>query len=270
MYNLWIEIKKHCFIYGILIRNCIMSQMEYRSNFIMGIVVEIAFLFAKLLYVFLVYSSDVHIHGLRPDDILIFIGSYTMMTGFYWGLFAINFFSIAHEVRNGTLDVLISKPISLQFFLTFRRIEMGLAIPNVVGGIVMIVVGWERSGISLSLTNLVGFIFFTGIGLVVTYGLFLLPNIFSFWTIKASGINEISNAVWDFNSMPMGLYGRWFQQLGTFAIPLFLISNFSPLFVLNRLTPGLIVWSILSPILLILGLRFLWKIALRNYSSAGG
>ncbi len=68
--------------------------------------------------------------------------------------------------------------------------------------------------------------------------------------------------------MPMDIYPRWIKQIGVFALPIFFITNFPPMFVLNKMTPAYYVWAALAPILLLLLVRAFWSWGLRNYSSA--
>ncbi|WP_342549085.1 ABC-2 family transporter protein [Paenibacillus sp. FSL P2-0089] len=264
------SLRKYGFIYSLFIKNSLMSQMEYRVNFLMGLLVETSYLFAKFLYVIIVYEAGLTLDGVPIDAILLFIGTYTLMTGIYWGLFAINFVQIPEHVRTGSLDILLTKPISLQFMMTLRNVDFGLAIPNVLGGVTMVVVGWRRLGLPADAASIGGFIFFLVLGLFVTYTLFLIPQLLSFWFIQIAAVNDISNGLFELNNMPMMIYSKWIQRIGIFIIPVLLITNFSPLFVLDRLHPGLFLWAILSPILLLGITRWIWSKAIRNYNSSGG
>lgn len=242
--------------------------MEYRINFISGIAVECGYLLAKMLYVIVIYRVGVKINGLTPDAILMFIGTYIIMTGLYMGLFAVNFAALPNYIRDGTLDIFITKPISLQFITTLRYVDFGMPIPNIIAGVILIVVGWDKVGIPATFLNIIGFIFFIIGGVFINYALFLIPQLLSFWTVKTGGVNEISNALWDFNNMPMGIYNKWIQRIGTFLIPVFLITNYSPLLVLGKLSYFYIIWGTVTPVVLMIICRQLWNFAVRNYTSA--
>lgn len=191
-----------------------------------------------------------------------------MMTGIYMGLFYVNFQKIPEYVRDGSLDLYITKPISTQFMVTMRYFDFGMPIPSIIGGLTMIVIGWRRLNIGITPLHIIGFIGFMLTGILLTYSIFLLPQILSFWTVKTSGVNDISNALWDFNNMPKGIYSKRVQQFGTFVIPIFLISNCSPLVILDKLSIGESVWAISATILFFILSRFLFYKAMRNYSSA--
>ncbi|MNC03923.1 hypothetical protein D3C76_381640 [compost metagenome] len=263
-------IKIYIIIYLQFIKNCFIAQMEYRTNFILGIAVEIAYLISKLLYVVVVYKSDLHIGDITPDGILMFVGTYTMMTGLYAGLFFTNFVRISDYVRTGELDLLMVKPISLQFMVSLRYINLGMPIPNLAAGITMVSMGWRALGIPVTAYNLCLFALYLLSALIITYCLMIIPAILSFWFVNTGGLAGIFYAIWDANNMPMPIYPRLIQRIGVYVLPFLVITNFGPLFVMNRLDGGLILWGALVPILLLVCVRLVWRKAIENYSSASG
>src|SRR5271169_4866624 len=81
------EIIKHLRIYGMLVRMNVMSQMEYRANFITGMLMELGYLVVKILYVLVAFRAGRRIAGFSPDEILVFVGKFVLVTGFYAGVF---------------------------------------------------------------------------------------------------------------------------------------------------------------------------------------
>jgi len=264
------RLKRYAIIYGVFVKNCFAANLEYRFNFAFGIAVEIAFLLAKLVYVVVVYKTDLHVQGIGPDGILMFIGCYTMMTGFYMGLFYNNFTRIPRYITDGTFDLLLTKPVSLQFITTLRYIDLGMPIPNVIAGLVMVVVGWNAAGLPVTVLSVAGFVWFIVSSLFITYSVMLIPQLLSFWFVNTSAVNPIVHSIWDANNMPMHIYAKWIQRIGTFVIPVFLITNFGPMFVHGQIGAAYGVWSVAAPVILFIIARFIWAKAIRNYSSAGG
>jgi ABC-2 type transport system permease protein len=268
MQELWREIKKHLLVYVLFVKNSVMAQMEYRFNFIGNLAMETGYLCVKLSYVVVVYRSGVTIHGLSPDEILFFIGTFIGMTGFYAGLFMINNFRLRTLVKEGDLDLYLTKPISIQFMATLRQADMTLFSVDVIAGGICVITAWARLGIPATLVTVGSYLLFVVLSALVAYSLFLLPQILSFWFLNTSAIAEVTDMFWDFNSMPMDIYNTVIQQVGVFVIPIFVITNFPPLVVLHKLPPAYLVWAVLLPILLLMLVRAFWKVGLRNYSSA--
>ena len=262
------KIGRYCSLYGAFVRNCLMAQMEYRLNFLYSVLVECGYLFVKVMYVVVVFGAGVKINGMSPYEILMCIGMYTVITGVMDTVFYPNVAKLPELIRTGDLDFYVTKPVSLQFMISLRYFDLGLAVPNLIGGLVMIVVAWQNLNIPADPGRLAGFIFFAVVGLCITYPILMIPSILSFWFVKTDQLFAIIWSVWDFNNMPMGIYNRVIQNIGIFLIPIFIINNFGPMFVIGKLAPLYIFWSVLASVLLLVFLRVLLRVAVRHYSSA--
>ena len=263
----WAETKRCLRLLKVFAKVSLMSQLEYRANFAAGVAVETGWMLIKLLYVAVVYRVGADIGVLTPDHILLFVGIYTLMTGFYM-LYYGNFTSISRMVREGELDLYLVKPVSLQFLITMRRLDAALLLPDFVAGVIMIALGWARAGLPVTVVSVTGFLFFFFFLALLTYSLFLLPHLLCFWIVATRGVAEMTSAVWDFNNMPQLIYGKWMQRIGTFLLPVFVITNFPGLFLMGELSPLLMAWGVAAPILFFGITRIVWKRAVRNYSSA--
>lgn len=268
MKSIYYSIRKHIHIYLLFMKISTMGYMEYRANLIAALTMELTFLFSKIIYVVFVYQAGISLKGMSPDEIMIFIGTFIIMTGIYTALFMENFYAIPEHIRNGTLDMYITKPMSLQFVSTMRHVNIVLPVPNLITGIAMVTVAWKRLDIPVSFTNIAGYLLILLSSTCVSYAVFLLPQIFSFWTVKSSAINEIVDKCWDFNNMPMYIYKKWMQRVGTFVIPVFFITNMPAMFLTGKLNGFYILWAIIAPILFLTAIRIFWRFAIRNYTSA--
>lgn len=260
-------LKKYICLMLTFARNSLAGQLEYRVNFLAGIIVETGFMLSKLTYVALVYSANVTINGMTPDYILLFIGTYAIMTGIYMSFYP-NFCNISGYIKDGTMDIYMTKPVSQLFLVTFRYVDFAMPIPNIIGGGIMVVIGWSRCGFEVSLGNILIFAAFLVLGTILTYAIFLLPCLTAFWTVSTSGITQLCGSVWDFNNMPMKIYNRVIQEIGCFLFPIFLITNIPGLAIGKAAGGALLAWAVIAPFFF-LGITILvWKIALRRYSSA--
>lgn len=261
-------LRKYLTVYKQLIKNCLAAQMEYRLNFIIFLIFESGMLFTKLIYLGILYNIGVNINGYSPDAMLLFIGTFVLMTAIYTGLFIDSFYDIPRHIRNGFLDVLMTKPISLQFIVTMRKVNFAMPIPNLIGGLVMIIIAWNRLELPVNFLYICGFIGIIISGTIISYSIFLIPQILSFWVVKTSAITQIVDKCWDFNNMPMIIYSGWIKRIGVFIFPVFVISNFPPLFLLNKLNQAYVLWVFIAPVLFFYIARKFWCFAVRNYSSA--
>lgn len=262
------EIKKHLALWGILMKNSLMGQLEYRMNFFTGIAMELGYFLAKIVYMIVVYKTGVPIHGLTPDEVLVFFGSYMIATGPYAGLYMMNLFGIGRQVQSGELDLLLVKPVSLQFLLTLRRSDLALFTTDVLLGIAAVIVGLARMAVPVGILDILGYTGYMITGSLMGYAMFLLPQVLAFRLIKTNGLAGLVDSSWDFNNMPMGIYSRLIQQIGVFVVPIFVITNFPALFILKKMEPLHAVWGIVGPFAWLALTSFLFHRGLKHYQSA--
>jgi ABC-2 type transport system permease protein len=249
-------------------KNSLIGYMEYRANLFAALIMELVYLTSKILYVVVIYQTGIEINGVSPDEIMLFVASFIIMTGIYTGLFMDNFYGLPEHIRNGTLDMYITKPISLQFMATLRHVNFVLPVPNFIAGIIMLIIAVNRLNIQLTFYNVSIYLLTIVSGTCMAYAIFLAPQILSFWTVKTGAIIEIADRCWDFNNMPMSIYKKWMQRIGIFVIPVFFITNIPAMFLAGRLNNLYFVWAIIAPILFLMLVRIFWKYAIKNYSSA--
>ena len=261
------KMRKYLRLTAVFMKLSIMSQLEYRVNFISGVAVETGWMLVKLLYVAVVYRVGVSIGTFTPDHIMIFIGIYVLMTGFYM-LYYHNFTGMGKMVQSGELDMYLVKPVSLQFIVTLRQWSFPMFLTNMTAGTILIIPGWHRAGLPVSFLRVAGFLFLLVCSNLLTYSLFLIPNLLAFRTVSAAGLDSATAALWDFNNMPCMIYGKWMQRIGTYILPVFVITNFPGLFLMGELSPVMFLWAVVSPVLAFILARVLWKKAVRSYSSA--
>ncbi len=263
-----VSLKKHFFIYLLFMKNSTMGFLEYRANLFAALTMELVYLFSKILYVIVFYNSSVKIDGVSPDEIMLYIGTFILMTGLFVGFFMDNFYQIPEHIRTGTLDTYITKPVSLQFIATMREFNIVLLTPNLIAGTVLVSIAWKRLGIAANFHNIGGYVLIILSSLFISYAVFLFPQILSFWTIKSGAITEVADKCWDFNNMPMLIYNKWMQRVGVFLIPIFCITNFPAMFVLGNLSTVYFVWVFIAPVLFFTLITLFWRYAVRNYTSA--
>lgn len=260
-------IKRYFILIIMFAKNSLAAQLEYRINFILGMAVEAGFLVVKLTYVILIYKTGVNINGMSPDYMLVFIGTYTIMTGIYMSFYT-NFWNLTNYIREGTLDLYLTKPVSGMFLVTFRYIDFATPIPAVTAGFIMLGIGWNRCGFDFNILNIGIFIGCLAIGTVLTYSIFLMPRLLGFWTMSTGGIAQISDSVWDFNNMPMKIYNKIIQDIGCYIFPVFLITNVPGLIVGGHISKILIIWYFMAPVIMFNLCVIMWKMGIRRYSSA--
>lgn len=244
------------------------STMEYPLNFVSGVCVELAYMMIKLVYLYVVVSSGMKVGSLTSDMVIMFVGTYIFMTGVWMFLSGVN--SIPEQVIKGDLDLLMTKPGSLQFLQTFGKYNFALAFPNVTVGTMLMAEGWKRCAIPATIGHIGVFVLYLAAGIVLTYSFGLMAALLVFWVTSLHAVSTLYAALWDYNNMPMELYPKVIRQIGTFLIPIFLVTNWSGMAILGRLDLLQLIWGIAVSVLAFILSRLMWNAGIRRYTSANG
>jgi ABC-2 type transport system permease protein len=71
------------------------------------------------------------------------------------------------------------------------------------------------------------------LGAILIYAFAMIPALLVFWVTSTGGTSTLFEVLLDFNKMPMALCAKTVQRIGTFIIPIFLLTNWVGLFVLE-------------------------------------
>lgn len=263
------SIKKYFYIHCLFFKNCLMSQMEYRFNFFSGILVDMLFLFDKVIYAIIVNALDISINGMKSDEVLLFIGSYSIILSIYCAFFLVNLnITLPNSIKNGDLDILITKPISTQFYVSTSYVEFATMIPDLIGGIIISVVACNRLQLDVTFFEIIGYIFFVFTSVMTIYSIYFFIQLISFYITETSALAGILNSLLDINNIPFRAYGKVFRYILTYVFPVLLFGNIAPLFLLGQLDNLTLIWSILVPIVFFMLGKTGWKNIIRKYTSA--
>lgn len=243
----------------------IAAELEYRINFIFAALSSLGGLVGNLFSLFLFYRQGYHFRGWSWEEALIVLGIFTVFKGFASAFLAVNLNRIVQHVERGTLDFVLLKPISSQFWLSFHSFSPW-GIPDILVGLITIFYAGQRlhlSGLSY-LISLIPLAF----GAVILYSLWFILGTTSMWFTKIYNITEVLRGLIDAGRFPIAAYPAAFRFFFTFIVPVAFLTTVPAETLLDR---GNLSWiatsGLLAAGLLVITNRF-WRFALRFYTSA--
>jgi ABC-2 type transport system permease protein len=115
-------------------------NMEYRLNFIMWMIVNVLWTILDLIFFNVLMGSTQIIGSWTQADTFIMIGIFRLMGVFVWGWMESSFEMLPALVNEGRLDLILTKPVDAQFYISFHRIGTSV-IASFISGIMLIVTG---------------------------------------------------------------------------------------------------------------------------------
>jgi len=100
----------------------IAAELEYRLNFVLAALSSLGGLAGSIFGLFLFYRTGYQFQSWSWEQALIVLGIFTLLQGFSSTFLAPNLNRIVRHIQQGTLDFVLLKPISSQFWLSAHTV----------------------------------------------------------------------------------------------------------------------------------------------------
>jgi len=255
--------------YGKVLRRfwgaAIAAELEYRLNFLIAALSSLTALSSSLFGLFLFYRTGYRFQGWSWEEALIVLGIFTLLQGASATLLTPNLNRIVNHVQDGTLDFVLLKPVSSQFWLSTRTVSpWGLT--DVFFGMVIIVYAGTRLQLS-PVSYLWGLVPLL-LGLVSLYSLWFMLGATSIWFVKVYNVTEVLRGLLDAGRFPIVAYPAAYRVFFTFVVPVAFLTTVPAQTILGRTESAWLFGSGLLAVVLFLCSRGFWRFALRFYTSA--
>ena len=243
----------------------IAAELEYRLNFVIAALSSLGGLAGSLFGLFLFYGAGYEFPGWSWEAALVVLGIFTLLQGFSSTFLAPNLNKIVRQVQEGTLDFVLLKPISSQFWLSTRTLSPW-GIPDLLFGLIIIGYAGSRLGVP-PIAYLLAFPTLA-FGFLSLYSLWFMLGATSIWFVKIYNVTEVLRGLLEAGRFPVVAYPAAYRIFLTFVIPVAFLTTVPAQALLGRVEWGWILGSLLLAIALLQISRWFWRFALRFYTSA--
>jgi ABC-2 type transport system permease protein len=245
--------------------SAISAELEYRLNFLIAALSSLVNLSGSLFSLFLFYRTGYTFQNWCWEEAMVVLGLFTLLQGFAATFLIPNLNRIVDQVQYGTLDYILLKPISSQFWLSARTISPW-GTPDLIFAIALIAYAGNR--LDLSLGNYLISVIPITFGLISLYSLWFMLGATSIWFVKIYNVTEVLRGLLDAGRFPIVAYPAVYRFFFTFLIPVAFLTTIPAETMLGRSEVSWILGAgFLAGFLLILSALF-WQFALRFYTSA--
>jgi ABC-2 type transport system permease protein len=164
------------------------AELEYRFNFLIATLSSLTSLFGSLFGLFLFYRTGYNFQDWSWEEAMVVLGIFTILQGFSATFLVPKLNRIVEQVQQGTLDLILLKPISSQFWLS-ARIFSPWGIPDLAFG--GIIIGYAGSRLGLGISNYLVSVAPLLFGLASLYSLWFMLGATSIWFVKIYNVTEV-------------------------------------------------------------------------------
>jgi ABC-2 type transport system permease protein len=249
------------------IRYSTVREMMFKTNFILWIIVDLAWFGLQLCFIQFLYLQVNSIAGWSKWEMVLLISTNHLVQQIFQTFLMINLTKLPELIRNGKLDFFLAQPAPVQFLVSTRNFEPGSVVNTMVAGIVCMFACAHLS-MRLSFGGLLLFPALVIFGVLIHYALLLTLMSLAFWMTRAQGFINAYYSLFQIARLPREAFSGVTRIVFTWGVPLLLIANVPARTLLHGLHGrDLAGMGFATAILLALS-TFVFQMGLRRYSSA--
>ncbi len=243
------------------------AEMEYRINFLLGVLTALCNLAGSIYISRLFYQNGQTLGNWPWEDALIVIGLFTFFEGVSSTIFSANLSKIVTHIQEGTLDFVLLKPIDSQFWLSLRNLSPW-GIPNIILGIGLIIYAGYNREFPLTFDRYLLGIIPVALGLLILYGIWFVLGTLSIWFVKIYNVTEVLRTFMAAGRFPIDAFSPVLKFFFTVFMPIAFLTTAPAKIMLGNQVGYWILCSAIIAITLLTFSRWFWKFALKYYTSA--
>jgi len=263
--------RRAVFLIILFARVSVQNFAAYRFDFFMRLFMSFMQLGAELVIVYTIFHNTKSLRGWRWEHMLVLVGVYRIIAGGIRIYIVPNMRAVLEEIREGTLDYVLLKPVDSQLLVSIREFVFW-RFTDILLGASAAACGAYYLGAQVTAVQLATFGLMLAAAFAIIYSIWLALATLGFWFIRIQNIEMVFWNVFEAGRYPVMIYPPWVQWSLTFLIPLAFVTTFpagiltgDPAIGVPRLAP---LWAGLAAAVSVVLSRWFWRFGLKHYSGA--
>ncbi|PQV64385.1 ABC-2 type transport system permease protein [Abditibacterium utsteinense] len=254
-------------LYRAFLVNCLSRTMEFRAQFFAGILGYGIWTAISLVFIGAVFGNVGAVRGWNKDQMWVLYGTFVVLESLCYGVLGPNMWRFSGQVRDGSLDLALTKPVNVQFFVSARYLDLNGCLNSLVG-LALMIVGFSKLGRFPSVLEWMIWLVLLGCGFVMAYAIWFCCVTISIWAVKLEGIAVVFDPMMQMARFPVQIYPARALTFLTIGLPVAFLTTFPTQALLGQTNFSIVVAALaLSATFLWISSRF-FRFALRFYGSA--
>ncbi len=249
------------------LRTSVVTAMQYRANFLIEIVLSVAWLAIALLPLIVLFDQRDSVAGWDRPSALIVMAYFMAVKAVMEGMVSPSLVSLVEKIRTGAFDYVLLKPVDAQFMASTGGYEPQKVV-DLVGAAALACYAFSQRGIWPTGVQLgLGFILLVA-GVTAMYSLWIVCAAASFWVVRLDNLTYLLQAIFDTARWPIQVFRGVWRFVFTFIIPVAVMTTFPAMALLGRLSTQTALLTLAGALVMLMVSRLIWRAAIRNYTSA--
>lgn len=252
---------------GVQLRLSALLSLQYRADFFSDAVTSVFWLFFNIAPLLAAFHYRGAIAGWTFPQALLVLGFFTLLKGVMDGAINPSLTAIVEQIRKGTLDYALLKPVDSQFLLSTARFEPWKT-ADVLGGAVLVAIALARQERLPGAAEVAVSVLLLLAAVAILYSLWICTVCAAFYVVRLDNLAFLFSSVFDLARWPIGVFRGMLRLFFTFVIPLALMTTYPAMALLGLLSLRSALLALLGTGVFFALARLLWSRAILRYASA--
>lgn len=254
-------------LYRAFLVNCLARTMEFRAQFFAGIIGYAIWTAISLVFIGAVFGNVGAVRGWSRDQMWVLYGTFVILESLCYGVLGPNMWRFSGGVRDGSLDLALTKPVNVQFFVSTRYLDLNGCL-NALVGFALMFVGFSRLGRFPSLLEWGAWLFLLVCGFVMAYAIWFACVTIAVWAVKLEGIAVVFDPMMQMARFPVQIYPQRVLTFLTIGLPVAFLTTFPTQALLGQTDFAVLGAALALAAIFLWGSNRFFSFALRFYGSA--
>jgi ABC-2 type transport system permease protein len=243
------------------------EELQYRANFVASFASTLFYLLTALLTLSLFFRHASSLGGWDFWEVVVLLGVFNALSGLVEAILRPGIGDLAAQVRSGNLDLVLSRPVDAQAFVTFRHIDIW-RLADIILGLGVSTYALLHLGRFPSGMQIVAFVVTFVAAALVVYAIWVTLMSLAFWFVSVENIATLFDAVFEGARYPVSAYPAALRFVFFYLLPVAWTTTIPASALTGRLSaPTAVLAAGVGGAALVLS-RLLWRAAIRHYTGA--
>lgn len=259
-------IKKYIELFISFFKASLISELAFRFNLASRFFTDILWYAAQLSVFEVLFRHTDSMNGWGLDETRVFMGVLFVTDAVYMLLFSENLDKLGQKIRRGDLDLLLVKPVSSQFMLSFQKVSVAY-----IGNLVFSI-GWLLWAIfqipTVSPLSILWLVVTVPMSVVIIYCIRFMTAATALFLTKADAVNYIWYQLYRLGTRPDSFYPAILRYFVLLVLPLAFLASVPSQIILGKSSPMMLAAGYVLALFILKLANWFWNRGLRVYGSA--
>ncbi|MDD6796534.1 MAG: ABC-2 family transporter protein [Clostridiaceae bacterium] len=261
--------KRYCKLYFKFLNQYIKTLLEYRADFILGLIGFILIQLTGVIFIKLIFNNIPALEGWSFYEILFIYGFAQIPRGIDH-VFTDNLWILSGQIIvQGQFDRYLLRPLNPLFQVIAERFQPD-GFGEIIIGTTLLIISSLKLEISFSILKIIYFIIAILSATLIYTAIKLAVASLAFWIKFAQSYLYMSYQLSDFAKYPMGIYPKFIRGLLTFVVPFAFTGYYPGAYFLGK--GSFVTGILLTAAIAIIGIGIaycIWLKGMSLYESSG-